>query len=153
MNNPKDTMNYSPEKRKINYYEQNPKLFKKKRLRPSLNENPNINGSNTQINFNMEYNDGILNMLNNNISVSQPMNQSNINNSNDYKFNILDDFLDELEKENNGMNCFISQEKPMGSELKELFTRNKYNAYFQTSRTQNPQFNAWEDFHHKRDKL
>ncbi len=152
-------MNFSPVKKKINYYEQNPKLFKKNRIRPSLNGNPinencNINNANVQIDFNdnIEFNDRILDMQNN-ICISQPINPSNIKINDNVKFNILDDFLNELENEDNRMDYFINKDKPMSSELKELFTRNKYTTYFQTSRTQNPHINAWDDFHHKRDKL
>ena len=160
-NTQEETMNYSPEKKKINYYEENPKLFKKKRLRPNINKNPisnNIGGvniSSSQINFNdnIEYNDRVLEMQNN-ISISQPIIPKNNKNNNVIKCNILDDFLNELEKDgNSSTDYFTNKEKPMGSELKELFTRNKYNAYFQVSRTQNPYYNAWDDFLHKRDKL
>ena len=47
-----------------------------------------------------------------------------------------------------------NKEESLKSELNGVFEKNKYNIYFQASRTQNPQFsNVWEDFHQKRDKL
>ena len=156
MNN-EEKMSYSPEKKKINYYEENPKLFKKQKLRASL-ENHDIEkdineymGGN-KINFvdNLRINSDILDMQNN-CSVSQP-----ITNNNSNKFdtgNILDDFLNELEnEEKNGINS-INNDEPLKAELNGLFTKNKYNAYFQTSKTQNPQYTVWNDFHQKRDKL
>ena len=156
--NNEEKMTYSPENKKINYYEQNPKLFKKQRLRPSLNKNSIIDNEqniNNEINFNenMIINNGILDMQNFNC-VSQPINARNLQNNNSQNYNILDDFLEELENEEKGNNNFINNEEPMGSELKQNFARNKYTTFFQTSRTQAPQFsNIWEDFHQKRDKL
>jgi hypothetical protein len=93
----------------------------------------------------------------NNNCISQPINVNNVpNNSFNINNNILDDFLEELEneeKEKNKIN-FDKNDKPIENELKGLFERRKYNAYFQMSRTQNQQFsNIWDDFHQKRDKL
>ena len=156
-NNNGEKMNYSPENKKINYYEQNPKLFKKQRQRPSLIKNSQMKKEdiNNELNFNenMIINNGILDMQNYNC-VSQPINPRNLENNKSQNYNILDDFLDELENEENRNNNIINNEEPMGSELKRNFARNKYTTYFQVSRTQSPQFsNIWEDFHQKRDKL
>ena len=168
MNNNEERMNYSPQNKKINYYEQNPKLFKKQRQRPSLNKHSLINDTeidndsnniNSKINFDEElkFNQGIFEMQNN-ICVSQPINPNNFKTKNNFdnfcSGNILDDFLDEIENEEKESNYPINKDEPMKSELNVLFEKNKYNTYFQTSRTQNPQFsNVWEDFHQKRDKL
>ena len=156
-NNNGEKMNYSPENKKINYYEQNPKLFKKQRQRPSLIKNSQMKKEdiNNELNFNenMIINNGILDMQNYNC-VSQPINPRNLENNKSQNYNILDDFLDELENEENRNNNIINNEEPMGSELKRNFARNKYTTYFQISRTQSPQLsNIWEDFHQKRDKL
>ena len=162
-NENKQRINYSPENKKINYYEQNPKLFKKQKLRPTLNkniiinDNENYNFINSKINFdddNMKINYGILDMQSNNC-VSQPINSNNLKKNNNFcSGNILDDFLDELEKEEKDENYTVNKEESLKSELNGLFEKNKYNIYFQTSRTQNPHFsNVWEDFHQKRDKL
>ena len=156
-NNNGEKMNYSPENKKINYYEQNPKLFKKQRQRPSLIKNSKMKKEdiNNELNFNenMIINNGILDMQNYNC-VSQPINPRNLENKKSQNYNILDDFLDELENEENRNNNIINNEEPMGSELKRNFARNKYTTYFQISRTQSPQLsNIWEDFHQKRDKL
>ena len=143
---------YSPEKKRINYYEENPKLVKKERKRQSLVNNKNIENrenfdeQNIKINFeeNMNINPNI------NLNIFDINNNFSINN------NILDDFLNEIENEENEKNK-INIEKSQNSiesELKGLFQRSKYNVYFQTSRTQNQQFsNIWDDFHQKRDKL
>ena len=143
--NKDENLNFSPEKKKINYHEENPKLVKKEKKRQSLgvikniDHKENINEHNIKLNFdeNMIINKNIFSFQNNNC-VSQPINPNNIPNNNfNINNNILDDFLNELE-----------------NELKGLFERRKYNAYFQTSRTQNNQFsNIWDDFHQKRDKL
>ena len=156
-NNNGEKMDYSPENKKINYYEQNPKLFKKQRQRPSLIKNSQMKKEdiNNELNFNenMIINNGILDMQNYNC-VSQPINPRNLENNKSQNYNILDDFLDELENEENRNNNIINNEEPMGSELKRNFARNKYTTYFQISRTQSPQLsNIWEDFHQKRDKL
>ena len=156
-NNNGEKMNYSPENKKINYYEQNPKLFKKQRQRPSLIKNSQMKKEdiNNELNFNenMIINNRILDMQNYNC-VSQPINPRNLENNKSQNYNILDDFLDELENEENRNNNIINNEEPMGSELKRNFARNKYTTYFQISRTQSPQLsNIWEDFHQKRDKL
>ena len=161
-NENKVRINYSPENKKINYYEQNPKLFKKQRLRPTLNKNIIINDNenysdiNSKINFdeNMKINYGLLDIQSNSC-VSQPINPGNLKkNNNCCNGNILDDFLDELEREEKGGNYMIKKEESLKNELNGVFEKNKYNIYFQTSRTQNPQFsNIWEDFHQKRDKL
>ena len=156
-NNNGEKMNYSPENKKINYYEQNPKIFKKQRQRPSLIKNSQMKKEdiNNELNFNenMIINNGILDMQNYNC-VSQPINPRNLENNKSQNYNILDDFLDELENEENRNNNIINNEEPMGSELKRNFARNKYTTYFQISRTQSPQLsNIWEDFHQKRDKL
>ena len=167
MNN-NERINYSPENKKINYYEQNPKLFKKQRLRPSLEKKSIINeiNDNEFINTNMtkpinifddsELRDGFLEMKNN-VCVSQPINiNNNLKNNNNFcNVNILEDFLEELENdEKKANNYIINKNEPMKSELNGLFTKNKYNIYFQTSRTQNSQYNnIWDDFHKKRDKL
>jgi len=162
MNYKDEKMNHSPENKKINYYEQNPKLLKKQRPRDSLDRYPRINNENIFNNENIKLNfddnisnQGIINKQNN-YSISQPVNTSNIPKNNNFGMNnILDDILDELEDEDKGQNSNYSSNKNlMASELNGLFQRNKYNAYFQTSRTQNPNFlNVWEDFHQKRDKL
>ena len=159
---------FSPEKRKINYYEENPKAIKKERQRQSLENNKiiahkeNIDEQNIKINFdeNIKINPGILNLQNNNFCISQPIDPNSLQNNISNNFcmnNILDDFLNELEDEEKGksQNFFNNKnEGSIGDELKGLFKRNKYNAYFQTSRTQNQQFsNIWDDFHQKRDKL
>ena len=161
MNNNHERINYSPENKKIIYYEENPKLFKKQRLRLSLdeyklnnNEN-NMDNTNIRINFddNIKFNQDLLEM-NNNCCISQPSND--IQNHNFNGMNILDDLMNELEAEENenNMNYIKNKDNPMGSELNKLFERNKYTSFFQTSRTQNPQFpNIWDDFHQKRDKL
>ena len=156
-NNNGEKMDYSPENKKINYYEQNPKLFKKQRQRQSLIKNSQMKKEdiNNELNFNenMIINNGILDMQNYNC-VSQPINPRNLENNKSQNYNILDDFLDELENEENRNNNIINNEEPMGSELKRNFARNKYTTYFQISRTQSPQLsNIWEDFHQKRDKL
>ena len=166
MNN-QGNFEYSPEKRKINYYEENPKAVKKERQRQSLENNKiiahkeNIDEQNIKINFdeNIKINPGILNLQNNNFCVSQPSDQNNMQNNIGNNFcmnNILDDFLNELEDEEKvkSQNFMNKNECSIGDELKGMFKRNKYNAYFQTSRTQNQQFsNIWDDFHQKRDKL
>ncbi len=159
-----ERMNYSPENKKINYYEQNPKLFKKQRLRPSLDKKSIINeidDSEYNVNNNIcrpiDFNDnglkdGILEMKNN-ICISQPINNNLKNNNNFGNGNILEDFLDELENEDKN-NDLMNKKQSIKSELNGLFTKDKYNTYFQTSRTQDPQFNfVWNDFHQKRDKL
>ena len=161
-NENKERINYSPANKKINYYEQNPKLFKKQRLRPTLNkkiiinDNGNYSDINSKINFdeNMKINYGLLDIQSNNC-VSQPINPGNLKKNNNFcNDNILDDFLDELEKEEKDGNYMIKKEESIKNELNGVFEKNKYNIYFQTSRTQNPQFsNVWEDFHQKRDKL
>ena len=120
-NNNGEKMNYSPENKKINYYEQNPKLFKKQRQRPSLIKNSKMKKEdiNNELNFNenMIINNGILDMQNYNC-VSQPINPRNLENNKSQNYNILDDFLDELENEENRNNNIINNEEPMGSELK-----------------------------------
>ena len=162
--NKDENLNFSPEKKKINYHEENPKLVKKEKKRQSLgvtkniDHKENINEHNIKLNFdeNMIINKNIFSFQNNNC-VSQPINQNNIPNNNfNINNNILDDFLNELENEENekNKNYFNNNDKPIENELKGLFERRKYNAYFQTSRTQNNQFsNIWDDFHQKRDKL
>ena len=159
-----DNLNFSPEKKKINYYEENPKLIKKAKKRQSLvntkniEHNENINEHNIKLDFdeNMQINQNIFSFQNNN-SISQPININNVPNNNfNINNNILDDFLQELEDEENekNKNCFDKNDKPIENELKGLFERRKYNAYFQTSRTQKDQCsNIWDDFHQKRDKL
>ena len=159
----KDNYNLSPEKKKINYYEQNPKLLKREKHRQSLGNHKidiydeNINEENIKLNFkeNTAINPGIFD-IQNNFSISQPVNIAN-NNPNLNMNNILDDFLNELENEENEKNTNYydnNDKQPITNELKGLFERNKYNAYFKTSRTQNNQFsNIWDDFHQKRDKL
>ena len=157
-----DQYSFSPEKKKINYYEQNPKLLKKEKQRQSLGHHQinaydeNINNENMKLNFqdNIKINPGILD-LQSNFSVSQPINMNNIPNDNFCMNNILDDFLNELENEENEKNKnYYDEERPITNELKGLFERSKYHAYFKTSRTQNSQFsNVWDDFHQKRDKL
>ena len=162
--NKDENLNFSPEKKKINYHEENPKLVKKEKKRQSLgvtkniDHKENINEHNIKLNFdeNMIINKNIFSFQNNNC-ISQPINVNNVpNNSFNINNNILDDFLEELEneeKEKNKIN-FDKNDKPIENELKGLFERRKYNAYFQTSRTQNQQFsNIWNDFHQKRDKL
>ena len=159
---------YSPEKKRINYYEENPKLVKKERKRQSLANNKNIENrenvdeQNIKLNFedNININPNInLNIfdLNNNFSISQPMNQNNLQKENfSINNNNLDDFLKEIENEENekNKNNFEKSQNSIENELKGLFQRSKYNVYFQTSRTQNQQFsNIWDDFHQKRDKL
>ena len=164
--NKQGNFEYSPEKRKINYYEENPKAVKKERQRQSFENNKiahkeNIDEQNIKINFeeNIKINPGILNLQNNNFCVSQPSDQNNMQNNIGNNFcmnNILDDFLNELEDEEKvkSQNFMNKNECSIGDELKGMFKRNKYNAYFQTSRTQNQQFsNIWDDFHQKRDKL
>ena len=164
--NKQGNFEFSPEKRKINYYEENPKAVKKERQRQSFENNKiahkeNIDEQNIKINFeeNIKINPGILNLQNNNFCVSQPSDQNNMQNNIGNNFcmnNILDDFLNELEDEEKvkSQNFMNKNECSIGDELKGMFKRNKYNAYFQTSRTQNQQFsNIWDDFHQKRDKL
>ena len=164
--NKQGNFEYSPEKRKINYYEENPKAVKKERQRQSFENNKiahkeNIDEQNIKINFdeNIKINPGILNLQNNNYCISQPLDPNNLQNNISNNFcmnNILDDFLDELEDEEKfkSQNFMNKNECSIGDELKGMFKRNKYNAYFQTSRTQNQQFsNIWDDFHQKRDKL
>ena len=165
--NKQGNFDFSPEKRKINYHEENPKVVKKERQRQSLENNKiahkeNIDEQNIKINFdeNIKINPGILNLQNNNYCVSQPLDPKDLQNNhisdNFCMNNILDDFLDELEDEEKtkSQNFMNKNEGSIGDELKGLFKRNKYNAYFQTSRTQNQQFsNIWDDFHQKRDKL
>ena len=162
--NKDENLNFSPEKKKINYHEENPKLVKKEKKRQSLgvtkniDHKENINEHNIKLNFdeNMIINKNIFSFQNNNC-VSQPINPNNIPNNNfNINNNILDDFLNELENEENekNKNYFNNNDKPIENELKGLFERRKYNAYFQTSRTQNNQYsNIWDDFHQKRDKL
>ena len=163
MNNNEERMNYSPENKKINYYEQNPKLFKRQRQRTSLDVNPILNNENLNNNTNIrldfddniKFNQGLLD-IQNNFCISQPSNNNNFHNNNFCAINILDDLINELESEEKekNMNYNKNKDQPMGSELKRLFERNKYSSFFQTSRTQNPQFpNIWDDFHQKRDKL
>ena len=154
MNNNAERINYSPENKKIHYYEQNPKLFKKQRLR-AINDINDIDNGGGRINFedNINFKQGLLD-IQNNCCVSQPSN--NIQNNNFNAMNILDDLMNELENEENerNMNYIKDKDNPMGSELKRIFERNKYTSFFQTSRTQNPQVpNIWDDFHQKRDKL
>ena len=160
MNN--NEQNLSPKNKKINYYEENPKLFKKGRPRASLerisilnDENLNDN-TNIRLNFddNIKLNPGVLTMQGN-LSVSQPNNYNNIPNNNCFSLNnVLDDFLNELDEEEQNKKGFNSKGTSMASELNGLFERNKYSTYFQTSRTQNPQIsNVWDDFHQKRDKI
>jgi hypothetical protein len=154
--------NLSPKNKKINYYEENPKLFKKGRPRASLerisilnDENLNDN-TNIRLNFddNIILNPDVLTMPGNS-SVSQPNNYNNIPNNNCFSLNnVLDDFLNELDEEEQNKKGFNSKGISMASELNGLFERNKYSTYFQTSRTQNPQIsNIWDDFHQKRDKI
>ena len=160
MNN--NEQNLSPKNKKINYYEENPKLFKKGRPRTSLERIPILNdenvndNTNIRLNFdeNIKLNQGELNMQSNS-SVSQPINYNNIPNNNRFSLNnVLDDFLNELDEEEQNKNGLNNKGISMASELNGLFERNKYSAYFQTSKTQNPQFsNVWEDFHQKRDKI
>ena len=164
--NKQQNLDFSPEKKKINYYEENPKLVKKEKKRESLDNNKknefqeNINNQNNVLNFEENINNkpGIVNSTNN-CCISQPINNNNLQNDNDNKFcinNILDDFLNELEEEekDKNQNCLYNNGGPIADELKGAFKRNKYNTYFQTSRTQNNQFsNMWDDFHQKRDKL
>ena len=90
-----------------------------------------------------------------NLSVSQPNNYNNIPNNNCFSLNnVLDDFLNELDEEEQNKKGFNSKGISMASELNGVFERNKYSTYFQTSRTQNPQIsNIWYDFHQKRDKI
>ena len=164
--NKQGNFEYSPEKRKINYYEENPKAVKKERQRQSFQNNKiahkeNIDEQNIKINFeeNIKINPGILNLQNNNYCISQPIDPNNMQNNISNNFcmnNILDDFLNELEEEEKvkSQNFMNKNEGSIGDELKGMFKRNKYNAYFQISRTQNQQFsNIWDDFHQKRDKL
>jgi len=149
--------NLSPKNKKINYYEENPKLFKKGRPRVSLERIPindeNINdNTNIRLNFddNIKLNQEMLN-LQSNASVSQPI---NYNNNSLSLNNVLDDFLNELNEEEQDKKGYNSKSISMASELNGLFERNKYSTYFQTSRTQNPQIsNVWDDFHQKRDKI
>ena len=166
--NKQQNLEFSPEKRKINYYEENPKAVKKERQRQSLGNKKiiehkeNIDDQNIKINFdeNIIINPDNLDLQNNNFSISQPIDpntgSNNINNNNFCMNNILDDFLNELEDEENSKNkIFLNKnESSIAEELKGQFKRNKYNVYFQTSRTQNQQFsNIWDDFHQKRDTL
>ena len=154
----------SPEKRKINYYEENPKILKKERKRQTLDNlkkielKENINNRNIKLDFedyiNDNINQGILN-LQNNFSISQPLDPNNqLNNNNEiFSNNIFDDFLNEMENEENGKNI-NKKGTSIADDFKGSFQRDKYNAYFHTSRTQNQEFsNFWNDFHQKRDKL
>ena len=165
--NKQNDLQLSPEKRKINYYEENQKIIKREKQRQSLHNiikvelKENINDENFKFDFeehiNNNINPEILNLQNGN-SISQPIDlikQSN-NNNEIFGNNILDDFLNEIENEENGKNknYINNKEMSIADELKGSFQRNKYNVYFQTSRTQNQQFsNFWDDFHQKRDKL
>ena len=162
MNKSKNS-HFSPEKKKINYYEENPKLVKREKKRESFNNNKilidsreNINEENIKINFdeNMNIKTELLN-FDNNFSISQPINPNNIQNNNfSMNNNILDDFLNEIENEEKEKNYLGKKDISIGEELKGSFQRNKYNNYFQTSRTQYNQFsNIWDDFHQKRDKI
>ena len=165
--NKQNDLQLSPEKRKINYYEENPKIIKREKQRQSLHNikkvelKENINDENFKFDFeehiNNNINPEILNLQNGN-SISQPIDlikQSN-NNNEIFGNNILDDFLNEIESEENGKNknYINNKEMSIADELKGSFQRNKYNVYFQTSRTQNQQFsNFWDDKKQKRDKL
>ena len=102
----------------------------------------------------MNINTELLN-FDNNFSISQPINPNNIQNNNfSMNNNILDDFLNEIENEEKEKNYLGKKDITIGEELKGSFQRNKYNNYFQTSRTQYNQFsNIWDDFHQKRDKI
>ena len=162
--------NYSPINKKIKYYNENSKLFKKKKNRISIRKPLVFDSSNIKendINFinidNIRINNFKTNNNHSKIICKNNTQPTNFKNNNDKKiksineidsikeFGILDDFLNELE--DNETIIKKKEEKPLVKDLKKLFKRNGYFEYFHISRTQqNNNSKIWNDFHPKREK-
>ena len=171
--------NYSPNNKKIIYCEENYKPPKKKRNRISLGKPLFFDSSNIKendININDKKNQRYLNVkeknnfkknyrMNDNSegkiykNYTQPANIRNKTNINITSINeidsikgfgLLDDFINELEDNDNYQK---KENNPMTKELNKLFERKGYLSYFHPSRTQQTvNSNIWDDFHQKREK-
>ena len=171
--------NYSPNNKKIIYCEENYKPPKKKRNRISLGKPLFFDSSNIKendINIIDKKKQRYLNVKEkNNLKKNYGMNDysegktyknytqpanirnkininiSSINEIDSIKgFGLLDDFINELEDNDNNKK---KENNPMTKELNKLFERKGYLSYFHPSRTQQTvNSNLWDDFHQKREK-
>ena len=155
-----ETKNYSPEKKKITYYEQDPKLLKKERARVSFkkidiedydneNEYEGINFKDNKLNFqddDFRVNNEMINFNMNSFTQGEIVNNNNIN-INSQINSYFDELLSDLDKKINAEDKV--KQNSMKSDFSDGCGRSSFSTYFQSTRTQP----IWEDFHLKRDKI